>query len=240
MPSPNLRTCPKCGAKGVSQFKDEVRCIKGHVYKVGIDPAYEDAAEERYARRAPGSEDEIFSQEEIDAIVEEEDEVDEGLQEIQRKMTAEKIGSSAYPNLIPNHGTLAGLEDDDAPQYPLNTDETAKDGDEIKDHEFPSEILSVRRDDADQITAISQIDKATGKVIMNFLPRSASEGYSVFPLDEYNKQFREFILMCQKQSDDGMEGVILADPKQLGGTYEEVLQSLKVLRDHGLALHLKK
>lgn len=44
--------------------------------------------------------------------------------------------------------------------------------------------------------------------------------------DGYEQKFSQFIKMCRKCSEDGVEFVVIAAPWVLGDTYEELIESL--------------
>jgi len=56
----------------------------------------------------------------------------------------------------------------------------------------------------------------------------------------YEQKFGNFIKMCAKAKAEGVSEVIIAWPRVIGDTYDEVIESLSRLADAGLALHITK
>lgn len=54
----------------------------------------------------------------------------------------------------------------------------------------------------------------------------------------YDAKFGEFIAMCERAKQDGVDHVVIAHPWAIGDTYEEIIESLSRLADAQLALHV--
>lgn len=61
---------------------------------------------------------------------------------------------------------------------------------------------------------------------------------SAFSPEHYEEKFADFIRMCADLKAQGVKQVVVANPKSLGDTYEEVIESLSRLAEAGLALHV--
>ena len=147
-----LENCPRCGARGVSRFKDETRCAKGHMYNTQDEtPPHENEA------------------------------------------------SSVSEEYLENAGYVKSKND--------------------------SEVMLKKKS--------TYLDPAVA------VPQPEEDDCDEEEV-EYDKKFARFIVMCKKQSDEGMEGIIIDNPKLLGDTYVEVIKSLNVLKENNLALHLNK
>jgi dihydrodipicolinate synthase/N-acetylneuraminate lyase len=56
--------------------------------------------------------------------------------------------------------------------------------------------------------------------------------------EEYEDKFSEFIEMCKRAKQEGVEGVMIGSPEDLGDNYEEVIQSLEHLAKSDLVLKI--
>jgi len=54
----------------------------------------------------------------------------------------------------------------------------------------------------------------------------------------YEQKFAGFIKMCEQAKVEGVGQVIIANPRAIGDTYDEVIESLSRLADASLALHI--
>ena len=63
---------------------------------------------------------------------------------------------------------------------------------------------------------------------LNKMRKAAPEGYQ--------KKFAGFIRACEKAKAEAIPHLLIADPRALGDTYEEVIESLWRLADAQLAL----
>ena len=61
---------------------------------------------------------------------------------------------------------------------------------------------------------------------------------SAFTPPGYEQKFADFIRMCAELRRNRVTEVVVASPKALGDTYDEVIESLSRLADAGLTLHI--
>ena len=54
----------------------------------------------------------------------------------------------------------------------------------------------------------------------------------------YEKKFANFIKACRKAKQDSIPHIIIDQPRILGDTYEEIIESLSRLAEAKLALHI--
>ena len=58
------------------------------------------------------------------------------------------------------------------------------------------------------------------------------------PPPDYEKKFADFIETCRKAKQDNIPNVIIAQPRILGDTYEEIIESLSRLAEAKLSLYI--
>lgn len=54
----------------------------------------------------------------------------------------------------------------------------------------------------------------------------------------YESKYAEFIRLCAVTKANNIGHVIIAEPRVLGDTYDEIIESLSRLAEAGLALHV--
>ena len=54
----------------------------------------------------------------------------------------------------------------------------------------------------------------------------------------YERKFADFIKLCREAKANGISHVIIANPREIGDSYEEITESLSRMADSGLGLHI--